>query len=114
VVFVVGSSCGDGSTPTALTYVPLTPIERRRVAALAVVVLFRGVFFVCVAQAGGSMALFADNQTNRHVAGHEFPATWFQVINPILVLLLAPLFSMLWTRINVALCFPMRRKLVSA
>ncbi len=46
------------------------------------------------------MALFADEQTDRHVAGHEFPATWFQTINPVLVLLLAPMFSMLWTRIN--------------
>ena len=81
-------------------YVPLTRVERGRVAALAVVVLFVTFFFVCVAQAGGSMALFADEQTDRHVAGHEFPATWFQTINPVLVLLLAPMFSMLWTRIN--------------
>ena len=46
------------------------------------------------------MALFADQQTDRRVAGHDFPATWFQVINPVLVLLLAPLFALLWTRIN--------------
>jgi proton-dependent oligopeptide transporter, POT family len=81
-------------------YLPLTRGERRRVAALAVVVLFVAFFFVCVAQAGGSMALFADERTDRHVAGFEFPATWFQTINPVLVLLLAPLFSLLWTRIN--------------
>lgn len=81
-------------------YVPLTRLERHRVAALAVVVGCVAFFFVCVAQAGGSMALFADQQTDRHIAGHEFPATWFQTINPILVLLLAPLFSLLWTRIN--------------
>jgi POT family proton-dependent oligopeptide transporter len=81
-------------------YVPLTDIERRRVTALAIVILFVTFFFVCVAQAGGSMALFADKQTDRHLAGHEFPATWFQTINPVLVLLLAPVFSMLWTRLN--------------
>ena len=81
-------------------YLPLTRVERSRVAALAVVVLFVAFFFVCVAQAGGSMALFADEHTDRHVAGFEFPATWFQTINPVLVLLLAPLFSILWTRIN--------------
>ena len=85
---------------TRSNYLPLTPVERRRVAALAVVVLVVTVFFVCVAQAGGSMALFANQQTDRHVVGHEFPATWFQVINPVLVLLLAPLFAILWTRIN--------------
>jgi POT family proton-dependent oligopeptide transporter len=88
------------SNARSANYVPLTRVERRRLAALAVVVVFVTFFFVCVAQAGGSMALFADKQTDRHVAGHEFPATWFQTINPMLVLLLAPLFSMLWTRIN--------------
>lgn len=81
-------------------YVPLTRIERHQLAALAVVVGCVAVFFVCVAQAGGSMALFADQHTDRHIAGHEFPATWFQTINPILVLLLAPMFSLLWTGIN--------------
>jgi proton-dependent oligopeptide transporter, POT family len=81
-------------------YSPLTHVERRRVAALAVVIGCVAFFFVCIAQAGGSMSLFADKQTHRIAFGHAFPATWFQVINPILVLLLAPVFSTVWTRIN--------------
>ena len=88
------------SEARSTSYAPLTRAEWRRVTALAVVVGCVAIFFVCTAQAGGSMSLFADKQTRRVIAGHEFPATWFQTINPILVLLLAPLFTLLWTRIN--------------
>ena len=88
------------SETRSANYAPLTRAEWRRVAALSVVVGCVAIFFVCTAQAGGSMSLFADKQTRRLIAGHEFPATWFQMINPILVLVLAPLFTLLWTRIN--------------
>jgi proton-dependent oligopeptide transporter, POT family len=88
------------SETRSASHAPLTRAEWRRVKALAVVVGCVAFFFVCTAQAGGSMSLFADKQTNRVIAGHAFPATWFQTINPILVLVLAPLFTLLWTRIN--------------
>ncbi len=88
------------SETRSASYAPLTRAEWHRVTALAVVVGCVAFFFVCTAQAGGSMSLFADKQTRRVIAGHEFPASWFQTINPILVLVLAPLFTLLWTRIN--------------
>jgi proton-dependent oligopeptide transporter, POT family len=79
---------------------PLTRAERLRVAAVCILVIFVIFFWMGFEQAGGSMSLFADKQTDRHVGGFEIPSTWFQSINPLLIVLLAPFFSMLWTRVN--------------
>ena len=79
---------------------PLTAAEWQRVVAICIVAAFSVVFWAGFEQAGGSMNLFADKQTDRAVFGHEFPATWFQSINPLLILLLAPAFTAIWTAIN--------------
>ncbi len=79
---------------------PLTRSERLRVTAVCILVIFVIFFWMGFEQAGGSMSLFADKQTDRHVGSFEIPSTWFQSINPLLIVLLAPFFSMLWTRVN--------------
>jgi POT family proton-dependent oligopeptide transporter len=79
---------------------PLSSAEWSRVIVLCVVSAFSVVFWMGFEQAGGSMNLFADKQTERTLAGLVVPASWFQSINPALILLLAPFFSMLWTATN--------------
>ena len=79
---------------------PLTRAEWMRVGAVLILIVFVAFFWMGFEQAGGSMNLFADKQTDRHLGSFEIPSTWFQSINPILIVLLAPLFSMLWTAIN--------------
>lgn len=79
---------------------PLTAAERGRVVAIGIVCLFVITFWMGFEQGGGSMNLFADKQTDRHAFGFEIPATWFQSINPLVIVLLAPAFSALWTRLD--------------
>ena len=79
---------------------PLTRAEWTRVAAVVILIGFVAFFWMGFEQAGGSMNLFADKQTDRHVGSFEIPSTWFQSINPLLIILLAPVFSMIWTAIN--------------
>lgn len=43
------------------------------------------------------MNLFARDLTNRVVAGWQMPASWLQNVNPIFIILLAPVFGWLWT-----------------
>ena len=89
---------------------PLTRAEILRVAAVCILVIFVIFFWMGFEQAGGSMSLFADKQTDRHVSlfgwSGEIPSTWFQSINPLLIVVLAPFFSMLWTRVNKS-AFPL-------
>lgn len=76
--------------------------DRRRILALVIVVLFVIMFWAAYDQTGSSMNLFADKFTDRMVGGFLVPASWFQVINPGFILLLAPLFAILWRRLQLA------------
>ncbi len=85
--------------------VPLTRAERGRVAGIVIMVIFVSFFWLGFEQAGGSMNLFADEQTDRHIAGPGswmIPASWFQAINPVIILALGPVFATLWTRMNAS------------
>ena len=79
-----------------------TPAQRSRVGAVCILVLFVIFFWMGFEQAGGSMSLFADKQTERHIFGWEMPASWFQSINPVLIVCLAPLFARMWLKLNTS------------
>jgi POT family proton-dependent oligopeptide transporter len=51
--------------------------DGKRIAALAIVILFVIAFWSAFEQAGSSMNLFADKQTDRMVNGFLIPASWF-------------------------------------
>ena len=70
------------------------------VAAIMVLGLFNVFFWMGFEQAGGTMNLFADKLTDRHVFGWEIPAEFFQAINPLAILALGPVMSALWTRLD--------------
>ena len=81
---------------------PLTREERLRIVAILVMGLFVVFFWMGFEQAGGTMSLFADKQTDRVVFGWEIPASYFQAINPLAIVALGPLLSMMWTRLNAS------------
>ncbi len=75
---------------------PLTSDEWQRILVICVLAFFVIFFWMGFEQAGGTMTLFADTQTDRHFMGYEIPASYFQSINPLAIMMLAPLFSMFW------------------
>jgi POT family proton-dependent oligopeptide transporter len=74
--------------------------ERRRAAAILVLFIASAIFWAAYEQAGSSLNLFAQRNTNRHLFGYEFPASWFQAVQPVAVILLAPLYAWLWIRLG--------------
>ncbi|MFF9017915.1 peptide MFS transporter [Streptomyces sp. NPDC014870] len=54
------------------------------------------VFWMIYDQGGSTLALFADSKTSDSLLGFSFPATWFQSLNPLFVMALAPVFAWLW------------------
>lgn len=70
--------------------------EWQRIAVIVILAFFVTFFWMGFEQAGGTMTLFADTQTDRHLGSFEIPASWFQSINPFVIVAFAPLFSMLW------------------
>jgi POT family proton-dependent oligopeptide transporter len=54
------------------------------------------VFWSGFEQAGSSLNLFAERYTQRVFGSFEIPASWFQSLNAMFIILLAPLYSMFW------------------
>ena len=76
--------------------------DTKAVAAILIVCLFVIFFWLGFEQAGGTMTLFAEEETDRNLFGFEVPASYFQSINPIFVVILAPLFSSMWYKIDTS------------
>jgi proton-dependent oligopeptide transporter, POT family len=74
----------------------LEPHARDRIFAILFLIALNPVFWGLFEQAGGSLNLYTDRFVDR--AG--VPASIFQSINPIYIILLAPLFAWLWTALG--------------
>lgn len=70
--------------------------ERDRFAVALVLTLFSVVFWAFFEQAGTSMSLFTKRNVDRSFFGHVIDAPLFQSVNPLFVLIFAPIFSALW------------------
>jgi len=74
--------------------------EWSRMMVIVVLAFFNIVFWAGFEQAGGTMNLFAMENTDRLLGSWEIPATWFQNINPMAILIFAPIFSILWLKLD--------------
>jgi len=97
---------GIGLAPLAKTAseraapaVALTGHQRQHVLALFVVFAFIIFFWAAFEQAGSSMNLFAAEHTRLTFGGFTAPAAWFQSVNPLVILIFAPIFAALWVRL---------------
>jgi POT family proton-dependent oligopeptide transporter len=70
--------------------------EKRRVASLAFLFAFSGVFWAGSEQAGSSLNIFAEKSVDLMILGVAVPASMLQSTLPFLLLVLAPLFTWLW------------------
>lgn len=74
----------------------LSKIERSRIIVIYIIAFFVIFFWSAFEQAGASLTLFADQQTDRTLFGWEMPASYFQSVNPLAIIIFAPLFAVLW------------------
>lgn len=89
-------------------------LDSRRLAAICVFAVASIIFWAVYEQAGSTGALFAENLTDRSLPhggvyhflgftlniGSPFPSAWFQSVQPIGVIVLAPVFAWLWVRLG--------------
>ena len=80
------------------SYAKGTRTEAQMMTAAMVLIVFNVFFWTLFEQAGSSLTLFADRNTDRSVFGlFTISAPQTQNFNPICIVLLAPLMSVLWT-----------------
>jgi POT family proton-dependent oligopeptide transporter len=78
----------------------LRPDERPRMGAILVFFASAVAFWALFEQAGSTLALFAEQLTLNEVGGAAFPSSWFQSVNALFVLMLAPVFAWAWVRLG--------------
>jgi POT family proton-dependent oligopeptide transporter len=74
----------------------LKAVERDRMIVAVVLTFFSVVFWTLFEQAGSSLTLFAERNTDRYIGAYLMPAGQVQVFNPLFIVLFAPLFSVMW------------------
>jgi POT family proton-dependent oligopeptide transporter len=79
---------------------PLTRSDWKRIGAIFVFFLFTILFWAAYEQKGASLNLFARDLVRTEVFGRPFPSSWLQSCTPAFVIMLAPLFSILWVRLG--------------
>lgn len=77
-----------------------TKIEHKRLGAIPVFFIAAAVFWSFFEQAGSSLTLFAERLTNKVILGLFVPASWFQSVNALFIVALAPVFAWAWPRLS--------------
>jgi POT family proton-dependent oligopeptide transporter len=87
-----------------------TPIDAAKIKTLLLLVAMVVLFRIGYEQSGNVIALWVRDFTDRSVplfgTGAEIPATWFQSINPLLIILLTPVLIRFWRARGVAETVP--------
>lgn len=110
IIFIWGKNKylqGQGKKPVVMTKqerkehpnTPLTKAEKQRIVVIFIMAFFSIFFWSAFEQAGASLTIFADKFTDRFIFGWEMPTSWFQSLNPLFIVMFAPLFSKLWLKL---------------
>ena len=70
--------------------------EQKKIILIIVLFFGAALFWSGFDQAGSSFNIFAKEYTDRMFMGWEYPASWLQVLNPLLVVILSPFMAYLW------------------
>ena len=70
--------------------------DRDRIFAAMYLIFGSILFWALFEQAGSSLNLFTDRSVDRNILGFDVPASMFQSINAIYIVLLGPFFAMMW------------------
>lgn len=73
-----------------------TKDERNKLIVVVIFFVATVFFWSAFEQAGSTLNLFAERSTRNEVFGMGFPASWFQSLNALFIIALAPVFAWLW------------------
>lgn len=83
-----------------LTSAKVSEIERTRVRAFIPLFIANAVFWSLFQQTFTVLAVYSDERVNWSVFGWQAPSNWIGSIEPVWIILLSPLFAILWTRLG--------------
>ncbi|RJQ85863.1 peptide MFS transporter [Amycolatopsis panacis] len=83
-----------------LTSRKITADERSRVFSFIPMYLASAAFFSLYQQQSTVVAIYSDQRLDRNLFGWEMPVSWVNSINPVFVIVLAPIVAAIWTKLG--------------
>lgn len=74
--------------------------EKKKLLVVFILFCAATIFWATFEQQATSFSLFAKDFTDMVVFGYEIPVAWIQSINPIFIILFAPIFSTMWINLE--------------
>lgn len=85
---------------THTTKAPLTKQEKMRTLAIVILAFVTIAFWTAFEQAGSSLTLYTQEHIDRHIGSFTVPTEWFQSLNAMFIVLLAPIMSIVWYKLG--------------
>jgi len=77
-----------------------TKDEYRRLIVILVLFIGAAIFWSAFEQAASTLNLFANEKSRNQIFGWTFPASWFQSVNALMIIALAPVFAWIWVKLG--------------
>ena len=77
-------------------------VARDKAIAMLIIFAFNVLFWMFFEQAGSSFNFLAQNIVNRDFGGWTFPVGWFQSVNSLAIITLAPVIAWIWVKMGKA------------
>lgn len=74
--------------------------EQSKMSAYIWFFVAAAIFWMIYDQGGSTLSIFADSSAENSFFGWEFPVSWYQSVNPVLIMALAPVFAWVWLALN--------------
>jgi POT family proton-dependent oligopeptide transporter len=100
VSFWVISAFAAGYFAYMYFFAGLASDERKRVLVMLALFIACAMFWAGFEQAGASLNIFADRYTDRQIGSWEMPAGVLQFINPLFIIIFAPVFAAIWVTLG--------------
>ncbi|HEV7975818.1 MAG TPA: peptide MFS transporter [Amycolatopsis sp.] len=78
----------------------VTSVERSRVFSFIPMFIASAAFWALYQQQFTVVAVYSDERLDRNLFGWEFPVSWVQSINPVFIIVLAPVMAVVWTKLG--------------
>ncbi|HET6499621.1 MAG TPA: oligopeptide:H+ symporter [Amycolatopsis sp.] len=78
----------------------ITAVERRRVLSFIPMFIASAAFWSLYQQQFTVVEIYSDRRLDRNLFGWEMPVSWVQSINPVFIIVLAPIVAAVWTRLG--------------
>ena len=77
-------------------------VARDKTIAMLLIFVFNIMFWMFFEQAGSSFTFLADNIVNRQLGSFLWPTAWFQTVNSVAIIVLAPVMAWVWVALGKA------------